>query len=319
MKQFTSVNDVSNLTALLSEAKYIKKEPFKYADAGKHRTLGLLFLNPSLRTRMSTQKAALNLGMNVIVMNIDKEGWALELQDGVVMDGDKVEHIKEAAGVMGRYCDIIGIRCFPGLVNKEEDYREEILKKFIHYCKCPVISLESATLHPLQSFADLITIDEYKTRKRPKVVLAWAPHVRALPQSVPNSFAEWMCRAQREIGLDFVVAQPKGMELDTRFTQGAAIVHNLEEALTGADFVYVKNWSSYKDYGKLHAEGTAWHFDNKKLAMTSQARVMHCLPVRRGVELADEVLDGEQSLVLEQAANRVVSAQTILKQMLEKL
>src|SRR5690606_12085402 len=317
MQKFTSVNDVEDLPSLLSEALRIKKQPFAHKEKGANKTLGLIFLNPSLRTRLSTQKAALNLGMNVIVMNIDKEGWALEFQDGNVMNGSTVEHIREAAGVMGQYCDLLGLRSFPGLVNREEDYHEEILNKFIRFCGVPVISMESATLHPLQSFADLITIEENKTKKHPKVVLAWAPHVRSLPQAVPNSFSEWMCRAQKEIGLDFVIAQPEGMELNPEFTRGAGITHDLDEALRGADFVYVKNWSSYKNYGQLYAGGQDWMINNEKLKLTSNARVMHCLPVRRDVELAAEILDGPHSLVLEQAANRVVSAQTVLKRMLE--
>lgn len=317
MKKFTSVHDVEDLPALLAEALRNKKQPFADKEKGVNKTLGLIFLNPSLRTRLSTQKAALNLGMNVIVMNIDKEGWALEFQDGSVMNGSTVEHIREAAGVMGQYCDLLGLRSFPGLVNRDEDYHEEILNKFIRYCGVPVISMESATLHPLQSFADLITIEENKTKKHPKVVLAWAPHVRSLPQAVPNSFSEWMCRAQKDIGLDFVIAQPEGLELNPEFTRGAGVTHDLDEALRGADFVYVKNWSSYKNYGQFYADGQDWMINNSKLKLTSNARVMHCLPVRRDVELAAEVLDGPNSLVLQQAANRVVSAQTVLKKMLE--
>lgn len=319
MKKFTSVSDVEDLPSLLAEALRNKKQPFADKAKGVNKTLGLIFMNPSLRTRLSTQKAALNLGMNVIVMNIDKEGWALEFEDGVVMNGSTVEHIREAAGVMGQYCDILGLRSFPGLVNRNEDYHEEILNKFIRYCGVPVVSMESATLHPLQSFADLISIEENKTKKHPKVVLAWAPHVRSLPQAVPNSFSEWMCRAQKEIGLDFVIAQPEGLELNPEFTRGAGITHNLEEALRGADFVYVKNWSSYNNYGQFHADDQDWMIDNRKLKLTSNARVMHCLPVRRNVELAAEVLDGPNSLVLQQAANRVVSAQTVLKKILEVL
>lgn len=319
MKKFTSVNDIDDLPSLLAEALRIKKQPHADKEKGKDKTLGLIFLNPSLRTRLSTQKAGLNLGMNVMVMNIDKEGWGLEFQDGAVMNGSTVEHVREAAAVLGQYCDILGIRCFPGLVDREEDYGEDILNKFIKYSGVPVVSLESATLHPLQSFADLITIEENKTKKHPKVVLAWAPHVRSLPQAVPNSFSEWMCRAQKEIGLDFVIAQPEGLELNPEFTRGAGITSNLEEALTGADFVYVKNWSSYKNYGQPHAEGQDWMIDNSKLKMTNNARVMHCLPVRREVELAGEVLDSPSSLVIQQAANRLVSAQTVLKRLLEAI
>lgn len=313
LKNFTSVHDVSDINVLVSEALQLKKNPFAFGMLGKNKTLGLMFLNPSLRTRLSTQKAALNLGMNVIVMNVDKEGWALEMQDGVVMNGTTVEHIKEAAAVMGQYCDIIGIRCFPGLKDKEEDYNEVILNKFITYCGVPIVSLESATLHPLQSLADLITITEHKKTKRPKVVLTWAPHVKALPQAVPNSFAEWMCKAD----VDFIITHPEGYELAEKFTNGATITHQQDEALKNADFVYVKNWSCYKEYGKIENAGTDWMMKNKRLVITNNAKVMHCLPVRRGIELSDEILDGPNSLVIQQAANRVFAAQAVLKNMLE--
>lgn len=313
LKNFTSVKDVADIHKLVNEALVLKKNPFAYSALGKNKTLGLMFLNPSLRTRLSTQKAALNLGMNVIVMNIDKEGWALEMQDGVVMNGTTVEHIKEAAAVMGQYCDIIGIRCFPGLKDKAEDYAEVVLNKFVKYCGVPVVSLESATLHPLQSLADLITIIEHKKTKRPKVILTWAPHVKALPQAVPNSFAEWMCEAD----VDFVITHPKGYELDPQFTHGTTISYNQDEALKGADFIYVKNWSGFRDYGKILSTDSGWMMTNQKLLLTNNAKVMHCLPVRRGIELSDEILDGTNSLVIQQAANRVFAAQAVLKIMLE--
>jgi N-succinyl-L-ornithine transcarbamylase len=264
---------------------------------------------------MSTQKAALNLGMNVMVLNIDKEGWALELRDGVVMDGTTVEHIREAAGVMGQYADIIGVRSFPGLRNREEDYSEMIFNKFVEFCKVPVVSLESATRHPLQSLADLVTITELKTTARPKVVLTWAPHIKPLPQAVPNSFSEWMCKAD----VDFTIVQPKGYELCADFTQGATIIYNQEEALAGADFIYVKNWSAYEPYGNILGKNEEWMLTNEKLKFTNNAKVMHCLPVRRNLELSDEILDGPNSIVVHEAGNRVWAAQAVLKQMLESL
>lgn len=313
MKHFTTVNDIESPITLAQEALELKKNPNAFRSLGKHKTLGLIFLNPSLRTRLSTQKAAINLGMDCMVMNMDKEGWALETQDGVVMNGTTVEHIKEAAAVMGEYCDVLGIRSFPKLHSREEDYSEGIFHQFMKYSGKPILSLESATLHPLQSLADLITITEQATKKRPKVVLTWAPHVKALPQAVPNSFSEWMCKSD----VEFVIAHPKGYELHSDYTNGALITHNQDEALEGADFVYVKNWSSYEEYGKILCEDTGWMMDNKKLAITNNAGIMHCLPVRRGIELADELLDGPNSLVIKQAANRVFAAQAVLKRMLE--
>ena len=265
---------------------------------------------------MSTQKAAINLGMNVMVMNLDKEGWALETQEGAIMNGSTVEHIKEAAAVMGQYCDIIGIRSFPKLQNREEDYSEDLLRKFISYCKVPVVSLESATRHPLQSFADLLTITENTPAgKRPKVVLTWAPHVKAIPQCVANSFAEWMGQAD----VDLVITHPEGYELANEFTRNAKVTYNQEEALQNADFVYVKNWSSYVQYGQVLTSGEGWMLTNEKLSLTNKGGVMHCLPVRRNVELSDEVLDGPNSLVLEQANNRVFAAQVVLKRLLEEM
>jgi len=315
MKLFSSVNDVADINALVKEALKLKQDPYANQDLGKNKTLALVFLNPSLRTRMSTQKAALNLGMNVMVLNIDKEGWALELRDGVIMDGSTVEHIREAAGVMGQYADIIGVRSFPGLRNREEDYSEMIFNKFVAFCKVPVVSLESATRHPLQSLADLITIEELKTTARPKVVLTWAPHIKPLPQAVPNSFAEWMCKAD----VDFTIVQPKGYELCADFTQGANIIYDQDEALKGADFIYVKNWSAYEPYGNILGKNEEWMLTNEKLKITNDAKVMHCLPVRRNLELSDEILDGPNSVVVHEAGNRVWAAQAVLKQMLESL
>jgi len=325
MKLFSSVHDVTDIKQLVASALALKANPYANGDLGKHKTLGLVFMNPSLRTRLSTQKAAMNLGMNVMVMNMDKEGWALETQDGVIMNGTTVEHIREAAAVMGEYCDILGLRSFPKLQNREEDYNEEFFNKFVKFCGVPVVSLESATRHPLQSLADLVTIHEtwepYRidAKAKPKVVLAWAPHIKPLPQAVPNSFAEWMSRAQTEGMLDFTIAQPKGFELNEDFTIGAKISYHLEEAITGADYVYVKNWSSYKEYGKLLDFPAGWMMDNEKLKLTNNAKIMHCLPVRRDLELASEILDGPNSLVIHEAGNRLWSAQAVLKAMLEEL
>jgi N-succinyl-L-ornithine transcarbamylase len=316
MKLFSSVHDVADLKLLLHEALALKQSPYAFGDLGKNKTLGLVFLNPSLRTRLSTQKAAMNLGMSVMVMNMDKEGWALETQDGVIMNGTTVEHIREAAAVMGQYCDILGIRSFPRLVDREEDYSEDLFNKFVKFCGVPVVSLESATRHPLQSFADLITIEETKTVDKPKVVLSWAPHVKALPQAVPNSFAEWMGRAAGLGWIDFVIAHPQGYELDDQFTTGATVTYNQDEALAGAHYVYVKNWSSYQEYGKVIPVFGDWMLNHQRLAVTEQAKVMHCLPVRRDLELSAEILDGPHSLVIREAGNRLWSAQAVLKQML---
>jgi N-succinyl-L-ornithine transcarbamylase len=321
MNLFSSVKDVTDIQQLVREALALKQDPFSYQYLGRNKTLGLVFLNPSLRTRLSTQKAALNLGMQVMVMNLDKEGWALETQDGVVMNGTTVEHIREAAAVMGQYCDVLGLRSFPKLQNREEDYNEDLFNKFVRFCKVPVISLESATLHPLQSLADLITIIEtwQQPLKLPKVVLTWAPHVKPLPQAVPNSFSEWMCKAQSEGLIDFKITHPAGYELAGQFTENASINHHQDEALNNADFIYVKNWSSYHDYGKILNNGDGWMLTNKKLQQTNHAKVMHCLPVRRDLELSSEILDGPNSLVIKEAGNRVWAAQSVLKQVLEKL
>jgi len=315
MKLFSSVHDVDDINALVKEALTLKQHPFSNSHLGKNKTIALVFMNPSLRTRISTQKAAQNLGMNTMVLNIDKEGWALELLDGAIMNGTTVEHIREAAAVMGEYADIIGIRSFPGLVDRELDYSEDIFNKFVKYCGVPVVSLESATRHPLQSLADLVTIEELKTKARPKVVLTWAPHVKALPQAVPNSFAEWMCRAD----VDFTIAHPKGYELNPVFTTGATIEHDQDAALQDADFIYVKNWSAYEPYGKVLGSFEDWLLTNERLNITNDAKVMHCLPVRRNVELSDDILDGPNSVVVHEAGNRVWAAQAVLKRMLEGL
>lgn len=315
MKQFTSVHDVTDINALVAQALQLKQNPYAFQQLGKNKTIGIVFLNPSLRTRMSTQKAALNLGMNVMVLNIDKEGWALELNDGAVMNGTTVEHVREAAAVLGQYVDIIGVRSFPGLKDREEDYSERVFNKFVQYCGVPVVSLESATRHPLQSLTDLITIEELKTKEKPKVVLTWAPHIKALPQAVPNSFAEWMCRAD----VEFTIAHPEGYALSEDFTQGAYITHNQDEALANADFVYVKNWSAYEPYGQMPGSHPDWMLTNDKLTITNNAKVMHCLPVRRNLELSDEILDGPNSVVIHEAGNRVWAAQAVLKQLLESL
>jgi N-succinyl-L-ornithine transcarbamylase len=320
MKQFTSVKDVDDISQLVAAAIALKSNPYADQQLGKNKTLGLVFLNPSLRTRLSTQKAAINLGMSVMVMNMDKEGWALETQDGVVMNGSTVEHIREAAAVMGQYCDILGLRSFPKLKNREEDYNEEFFNKFIAFCGVPVVSLESATRHPLQSLADLVTIKEtWKGNTKPKVVLAWAPHVKPLPQAVPNSFSEWMCEAQAAGMVDFTIAHPAGFELSEDFTPGAKITNNLDEALAGADYVYVKNWSSYKEYGQILPFPEGWMLTNDHLKATNDAKVMHCLPVRRDLELSAEVLDGPHAIVIQEAGNRLWAAQAVLKDLLENI
>lgn len=323
MKLFTSVHDVPNIKQFVDDALALKANPYAHQHLGKHKTLGLVFMNPSLRTRLSTQKAAINLGMDVMVMNMDKEGWALETKDGVVMNGTTVEHIREAAAVMGQYCDILGLRSFPKLANREDDYSEDFFNKFVKYCNVPVVSLESATRHPLQSFADLITIHETWTKQpdgiKPKVVLAWAPHVKALPQAVPNSFAEWMCKAQTEGMIDFTIAQPMGYELAGEFTKDAQVLYQLDEALAQADYVYVKNWSSYQQYGQVLPYQGEWLMNNEKLKLTNDAKVMHCLPVRRDLELSSEILDGPNSLVIHEAGNRLWAAQAVIKAMLEEL
>ena len=320
MKQFISANDVTNINALVSKALAYKANPFLDKQLGANKRIGLLFLNPSLRTRLSTQVAAQNLGMEPIVFNVDKEGWALEFTEGAIMNGTTVEHIKDAAPILGNYFDILCIRTFPGLVNQQDDYSEKIINQFIQYAGVPVVSLESATLHPLQSLTDIITIQESIAlnsalqSKRPKVVLTWAPHIKSIPQCVSNSFSQWMNAWEQA---DFVITHPVGYELSIEFTKGATITHQQDEALKDADFVYVKNWSSYEQYGKVLCNDEQWMLDNKKLALTNDAKVMHCLPVRRNVELSDEILDGPNSLVTKQASNRVWAAQSVLASILE--
>ncbi len=315
MKRFLTVDDIGNLEQALKEASEVKKTPYAWQELGKNKTIILLFFNSSLRTRLSTQKAAMNLGMNVIVLDVNRDGWKLETELGVVMDGDKPEHIKEAVPVIGRYCDIIGVRSFASFEDRDYDYNETILNQFIQYSGVPVISLESATRHPCQSFADLITIEEYKKVKRPKVVLTWAPHPRALPQAVPNSFAEWMKKAD----VEFVITHPKGYELAPEFSEGATIEYDQKKAFEGADFIYAKNWASYNEYGQILSIDKSWTVDQEKMNLTNQAKFMHCLPVRRNMIVTDEVIDGPNSIVIDEAANRVVSAQVVIKRMLESL
>lgn len=314
MKRFTSVHDVADVDALVQQALQLKRDPWAQHTAGTRKTLGLVFMNPSLRTRISTQKAAEQLGLNVMVMNVNGDGWALEFEDGVVMDGTKVEHVRDAAAVLGTYCDIIGLRSFPGLVDRAADYSERVMERFIASCKVPFVSLESATRHPLQSLADLVTITEQKRTPKPKVVLTWAPHIKALPQAVSNSFAEWMLAGS----MDLTIAHPAGFELDPRFTQGAMITHDQDAALEGADFVYVKNWSSYADYGKVPLDARGWMLTPERMARTNMAAVMHCLPVRRDLELSAALLDGPTSLVLQQADNRTWAAQAVLLELLKQ-
>lgn len=320
MKQFISAHDVTDINALVAKALKYKDNPYIDKQLGFQKRIGLLFLNPSLRTRLSTQVAAQNLGMEPIVFNVDKEGWALEFTEGAIMNGTTVEHIKDAAPILGNYFDMLCIRTFPGLVNQQEDYSEKIIHQFIQYAGVPIVSLESATLHPLQSLTDIITIKESIAlnsalqNKRPKVVLTWAPHIKSIPQCVSNSFSQWV-NAWGEA--DFVITHPEGYDLDTQFTQGATITHHQEEALQDADFVYVKNWSSYEPYGQVLSKDDNWMMTNQKLALTHDAKVMHCLPVRRNVELSDEILDGANSLVTKQASNRVWAAQAVLASILE--
>lgn len=314
MKRFFSVDDVANLDVLLQEAIHIKKNPLQKSELGKGKTLGLVFLNSSLRTRLSTQKAAQNLGLNTIILNANQEAWTWEFEDGAIMNGGTVEHIKDAAQVLSQYCYIIGIRCFAGLTNKEEDTSEKVFSLFEKYATVPIISLESATLHPLQSLADCITIEEHKpSNKKPKVVLTWAPHIKSIPHAVGNSFAQWM----NKLDCEFVITNPIGYNLDTTFTKNITIEHNQEKALQDADFVYIKNWSSFEEYGKIIETNEDWMLTNEKLKVTNNAKIMHCLPVRRNVEVSDEVLDGENALIYQQANNRTFAAQVILEKILE--
>lgn len=317
MKKFTTVGDIGPLDKAVAEALEIKRNRFAWQSLGRNYTLLMIFFNSSLRTRLSTQKAAMNLGMNVIVLDVNQGAWKLETERGVIMDGDKAEHLLEAIPVMGSYCDIIGVRSFASLKDKAEDYEERVINQFIKYSGRPVFSMEAATGHPLQSFADLITIEEHKTKPVPKVVMTWAPHPRALPQAVPNSFVQWMVAA----GYDVTVTHPEGYELAEEFTRGARIDYDQNRALAGADFVYAKNWSAYADpnYGKILSTSREWTVDAAKMALTDNAYFMHCLPVRRGMIVTDDVIEGPRSLVIPEAANREISAQTVIKRMLESI
>ena len=312
MKHFLSVHDAPDIAQLVQEALTQKANPFAQNTLGKNKTMGLVFFNSSLRTRLSTQKAAQNLGMNVMMMNVGTDSWGLEMEDGVVMDGTKAEHVKEAAAVLGQYCDLIGIRAFAELQNRDKDYAEQVLSQFQKYAGVPIVNLESATRHPLQSLADCITIEELKTKPRPKVVLTWLPHFKALPQAVPNSFCEWMNRTD----VDFFVTHPKGYNLAPEFVGNATVLHNQAEALQNADFVYGKNWSSYESYGQVLTQEPTWMMTQQKMDLTDNGKFMHCLPLRRGLKVADEVLDSDASVVIQQAGNRVWSAQTVLKEIL---
>ncbi len=315
MKQFISVHDVKDINALVEKALAYKANPLKDQELGKGKRMGLIFLNPSLRTRLSTQIAAENLGMQPIVFNVGSEGWSWEFEEEAIMSGTSVEHVKDAAPILGNYFDVLAIRTFPSLQNKKDDYSELFIKQFIKYAGVPVVSLESATLHPLQSLTDIITIKETFTEKRrPKIVLTWAPHIKPLPQCVANSFAQWI-NAWGEA--DFVITHPEDYELDEQFTNGATITHNQDEALKDADFVYVKNWSTYTDYGRIYCNDPAWMLTEEKLKVTNEAKIMHCLPVRRNVELSDEVLDSKNSIVTQEASNRVWAAQTVLSEILK--
>lgn len=320
MKQFLYAKDIGDMKAALQEARQVKADRYAWKSLGTNKTALLVFFNSSLRTRLSSQKAAQNLGMNAIVLNVGQDSWRLETELGVVMDGDKSEHLREAIPVMASYCDIIGVRSFAGLQDREADYAETVLNQFIKYSGRPVVSLESATVHPCQAFADLITIDEHKRCERPKVVLSWAPHPRALPQAVPNSFAEWMVAA----GYEVVITHPEGYELDSRFTAGARIEYDQMKAFAGADFIYAKNWSCPgvtlpANYGQILCSDRSWTVSTRQMAATNDAFFMHCLPVRRNVIVTDEVIDSPRSLVIPEAANREISAQVVLKRMLESL
>ena len=320
MKTFIHADDLGDLRKALAEAADIKANRYKYQELGKNKTLMMIFFNNSLRTRLSTQKAAMNLGMNVIVLDVNAGAWKLETERGVIMDGDKSEHLLEAIPVMGCYCDMIGVRSFAGLSDRAYDYAETVLQQFIRYSGKPVFAMETATVHPLQAFADLITIEEHKTMARPKVVLSWAPHCRALPQAVPNSFAEWMNKAD----VDLVVTHPRGYELDPKFVGDARVEYDQMKALEGADFVYAKNWScpgvtNPDDYGKILSKDMSWTVDEAHMAVTNNGKFMHCLPVRRGLIVTDEVIEGGNSLVIPEAANREISCSVVIKRMLEAM
>ena len=314
MKHFTSIKDVSDPSALIKASLETKKNPHADIELGRNKTLGLVFFNSSLRTRMSTTRAAYNLGMNVITLNVSSDSWQLEFADGIRMDGGTAEHIREAVPVLCSYCDIIGVRSFPGLVNRNEDYEEKVINAFVEFGSCPVVNLESATLHPLQSLTDMMTIEEFKKVDRPKVVMTWAPHIKALPQAVANSFLQWGSQME----MDLTVTCPEGLELAEAFTGTIQVEHNQKKAFEKADFVYVKNWSSYRDYGKV-VDRPDWELTLQKLQHTNGAKVMHCLPVRRNVVIADDVLDSNNSIVIQQAENRLYTAQAVLKGILMEM
>lgn len=315
MRNYLSVNDIDSLQNWIAEARELKQNPFGFKDLGKNKTLGLLFFNNSLRTRLSTQKAASLLGLESVVMNFNNEGWALEFQDGVVMNSDKSEHVKEAAGVISQFCDIIAIRAFPTLTDREKDLSEEVLRSFQKYATVPIVNMESSVGHPLQALADAITIDEFKTNQRPKVVLSWAPHPRALPHAVANSFVQMM----QKNDADFVITHPEGYELNPEITKNSRIEYDQDKAFQDADFVYVKNWSSFTHYGEILNQDPKWMISNRQMKLTNHAKFMHCLPVRRNVVVGDEILDSQDSIVIPQANNRTYSAQLVLKKILENL
>lgn len=313
MKKFISVKDIPSFEEALKTAREVKENPFGFQQLGKNKTMVLVFFNSSLRTRLSTQKAAMNMGMNTMVMNVNEDSWQLESEMGVIMDGSTAEHLREAIPVIGKYCDVIGVRAFAKFEDRDSDYSEKILSQFVEYAGVPVVSMEGATRHPLQSFADLLTIEEHKKTERPKVVLTWAPHPRALPQAVANSFVEWM----KETDYDLVVTHPKGYELSPDFMGDVKVEYDQKKAFEGADFIYAKNWSSYTEYGKILSKDMDWTVNEEKMALTNDAKFMHCLPVRRNVVVSDGVIDSENSIVVEQAYNREVTAQAVLKMILE--
>jgi len=313
MKHFINFDAISDLQNAVQEVRSLKKNPFASEQLGKHKTLGMLFFNPSLRTRLSTQKAAQHLGLKTMVMNFSNEAWALEFEDGTKMSGLRSEHIKEAAAVVSQYCDVVAIRAFASLSDKQKDEEEQVLNNFARYASIPVINMESATAHPLQALADAVTIDEHKLTKRPKIVLSWAPHPKALPHAVGNSFTKMV----QQMDADFIIAQPEGYELNPEITKNTPVIYNQEEALEEADFVYAKNWCSYKEYGKILRTDSSWMLTAEKMKLTNNAKFMHCLPVRRNVVVADDVLDHPNSLVIEQANNRTFAAQWVLKQVLQ--
>ena len=321
MKNFTSVDDFNDLQSMIKKALLIEVNPLAEPNKGKGKTIGLVFLNSSLRTRLSSQIAAQNLGLNVLILNASQEAWNLEFEDGAMMNAGTVEHVKDAVEVLNQYCDIIAVRCFAGMQNKEDDVNESILSQFLKYAKVPVISLESATRHPLQSFADCITItenwplDRFTMNRKPKVVLTWAPHVKPIAHAVANSFAEWM----QNMEVDFVIANPEGYDLDPNFVKNTPVFHDQDEALKDADFIYVKNWSSFENYAAMPEVKENWMLTQEKLKSTKEAKVMHCLPVRRNVELSDEVMDSENSIIYQQAKNRIYSAQTVFSEILDEL